>query len=143
MIKKQYEEISYLSEDGIRRTAIQHEAMEQEALFSWATCMEHIFPELSLLYHIPNGGRRDHAEAVNLKRQGVKAGVPDICLPVARGGFHGLYIELKAGDNKPTAKQKEWLANLRAEGYKATVCNGWDAARDTILNYLKTRGEKA
>jgi hypothetical protein len=140
MIKKQYENISYMSGNGTRRPTIQHEAMEQEALFSWAWHMQHSIPELTMLYHIPNGGRRDRAEAANLKRQGVKAGVPDICLPVARGGFHGLYIELKAGNNKPTEKQETWIFALREQGYQAVVCNGWDAARETILKYL--RGEK-
>mgnify|MGYP004433785991 CR=1 FL=1 len=43
--------------------------------------------------------QRDARTAANLKRQGVKAGVPDLHLPVARGGYNGLYIELKVGSN--------------------------------------------
>lgn len=77
--------------------SIQHEAREQEALFRWADFAAGTMPELKLLYHIPNGGSRNKAEAANLKRQGVKAGVPDLFLPVPRGGYHGLYIELKFG----------------------------------------------
>ena len=48
-----------------------------------------------------------------MKRQGVKAGVPDICLPVARNGYHGLYIELKAGKNKATKNQEKWQVFLK------------------------------
>ena len=70
------------------------EATEQERLISWAQRQYNKYPELKLLYHVPNGGSRNTLEAANLKRQGVKAGVPDLCLPVARQGHHGLYIEM-------------------------------------------------
>lgn len=116
---------------------IQREGMEQEALFSWATIKSYQYPELESLYHIPNGGTRNKIEAANLKRQGVKAGVPDIHLPVARGKFHGLYIELKAGNNKPTKEQKEWISRLRRQGYAAEVCVGWLQAAELIEKYLK------
>lgn len=94
------------------------------------------YPELALLYHIPNGGRRDRAEAARLKAEGVKAGVPDLCLPVARGGWHGLYIELKVPGNRPTQNQREWLEQLRGQGYAAVVCYGFDEARRAIEEYL-------
>ena len=67
------------------------ESEEQICLFQWAQYQSGRYPELELMYHIPNGGSRNKYEAANLKLQGVKAGVPDICLPVARGKFHGLY----------------------------------------------------
>ena len=71
------------------------EAEEQAALFQWAEYQSGKYPELALMYHVPNGGSRNKAEAANLKRQGVKSGVPDVCLPVPRGNSHGAYIELK------------------------------------------------
>lgn len=114
----------------------QHEAAEQEALFQWATLMCCQYPELELMYHIPNGGSRNVAEAANLKRQGVKAGVPDICLPVARHGFHGLYIEMKAGKNRPSEYQSQWLKSLGEQGYQSVVCYGWREAADVIGAYL-------
>ena len=85
-----------------RRKPIPHEGNEQEALFRWAAFVRGRFPEIDLLYHIPNGGSRNRLEAANLKRQGVKSGVPDLCLPVARGKYHGLYIEMKYGKTKIT-----------------------------------------
>lgn len=115
---------------------MQYEAEEQAALFSWAKLCRQQFPEIELLYHIPNGGSRDIKEAANLKRQGVKAGVPDLCLPVARGGWHGLYIELKVGRNKPTEKQEAWIRELSKQGYAVKVCYGWEAASRVIRNYL-------
>ena len=75
-------------------------------------------------------------EAKNLKRQGVRAGVPDLCIPVAKRGFHGLYIEMKYGKGKPTEKQLEWLDMLNGNGYKAVVCYGFDHAKETIDWYM-------
>ena len=64
------------------------ESEEQQTLFSWATMQSGRYPELRLLYHIPNGGSRGKAEAGRFKAEGVKSGVPDLCLPVARGAYH-------------------------------------------------------
>lgn len=101
----------------MRNFRLDDESGHQEALFSWAAYRTGLMPELQYMYHVPNGGKRDAATAVALKRQGVKAGVPDIMLPAARAGYHGLYIELKAGKNTTTKKQKEWLEYLRQQGY--------------------------
>jgi len=54
--------------------------------------------------------------------EGVKRGVPDVFLPVARGGYHGLWIEMKYGKNKTTSNQKWWLNELKDQGYKTAVC---------------------
>ena len=66
------------------------ESVEQQSLFRWAAYQSGKYPELKLLYHVPNGGSRNKAEAGRFKAEGVKAGVPDLCLPVPRGEFHGL-----------------------------------------------------
>jgi hypothetical protein len=92
------------------------------------------------MHHIPNGGKRDITTAKRLKAEGVKAGVPDICIPVPRGNYHGMYIELKATGNKTTANQNTWIAALKAQGYYVIVCYGWDAASKEILKYLAFRG---
>jgi len=89
------------------------ESNEQIALFQWVSYQLKRYPELELLYHIPNGGHRYATTAKRLKAEGVKAGVPDLCLPVARGGYYGLYIEMKAGKNKPTDYQGKWQRLLR------------------------------
>ena len=121
----------------MRNVRIDNEAGTQETLFNWAQYQYARYPELELLYHIPNGGKRDARTAANLKRQGVKAGVPDLHLPVARGGYNGLYIELKVGSNKPTQLQKKWLSSLNEQGYLAVVCYGWQQAAEQLINYLE------
>lgn len=124
--------------DGKRRN-VQHEGEEQAALFDWAFLQRNKYPELELMYHIGNGGQRNAAEAANLKRQGVKAGVPDICLPVPRGRYHSLYIELKYGKNKPTELQKKWLRDLALQGNLTAVCYGFDQAAKLITDHLNLK----
>lgn len=120
----------------MRNFRLDDEGGHQEALFCWAGYQKGRMPELEYLHHVPNGGKRDKATAVALKRQGVKAGVPDICLPAARGGYHGLYIELKAGKNTTTQKQEQWLGFLQGQGYFTAVCYGWQIAAELIETYL-------
>ena len=80
----------------------------------------------SKIYHIPNGGSRGGREGALFKAQGVRSGVPDYHLPVARGGYHGLYIELKAADGSITAAQGDWINFLHGQGFRAVVA--WTAA---------------
>lgn len=110
---------------------------EQVALFQWAE-KENRWQELSLLFAIPNGGKRTPRTAGMLKAEGVKPGVPDICLPVARKGYHGLYIELKRRmGSRVSLEQKRWLMALEQKGYRCCVCHGWDEARKAIETYLE------
>lgn len=115
------------------------EAKHQATVLKWSQQPEirHRWPELALLHHIPNGGLRDTVEAKHLKEQGVKAGVPDLCLPVPRGSFHGLYIEMKNENGRASESQKWWVEHLRAQGYLVEICHGWQDAVDTIQRYLE------
>ncbi len=113
------------------------ESVEQQTLFRWAKLYEPLHPELKRMYHIPNEGKRSYASGRRMIAEGLKRGVPDICLPVARGGYHGLYIELKRLEGgRLSDDQKEWLGALHDEGYMATMCKGWEAASEVILKYL-------
>ncbi len=112
------------------------ESIEQISLMHWAVFMENKYPELELLYHVPNGGKRDRTTAAKLKAEGVKAGVPDLVLPVGRGGYLGLYIEMKVGKNKTTENQEYWLKKLTEQGYRTAVCYGWEEASAVLEDYL-------
>lgn len=117
---------------------------EQKALMDWAALHQARYPELALLFAVPNGGKRDPATAARLRGEGVKPGVPDLCLPVPRQGWHGLFIELKYGRNKPSEYQLDWLARLTEQGYLAVVAWGWQEAVDVIRDYLGiTEAERA
>ena len=116
------------------------ESTEQQALFEWAEIAAKKTPELRLMYAVPNGGKRNMATAVRLKKEGVKPGVPDICLPVPRGKYHGLYIEMKFGRNKPSEAQKWWIEQLQQQGHKVALCYGWGEAVKVIVDYLTEIG---
>ena len=63
------------------------EETEQITLFRWASYAQMQNEELKLMYHIPNEGKRSAAMGARLKAEGLKAGVPDVCLPTAHGGY--------------------------------------------------------
>lgn len=118
------------------------ESAEQQCLFRWAAVMRARLPELALMYHVPNEGKRSMATGGRLRAEGLKKGVPDICLPVPRGNWHGLYIELKRQRGGRTSpEQCEWIDALNAQGYRACVCRGWEAAAREIEKYLRGRCE--
>lgn len=109
---------------------------EQVALFNWARYQEKVIPELKMLYAIPNGGHRHKRTAARLKAEGVKAGVLDINLDVARGIYHAMRIEMKWNKNKPTKEQKKWIKRYTEQGFLALVFWNWEDAREAILQYL-------
>lgn len=120
---------------------------EQVAFMDWCQLMINrgVYPELSLMYAIVNerGGsgsktksRIAMIEIEKAKAQGLKKGVPDLCLPVARGGFFGLYLETKVKPNRPTPEQIEWIEALTAQGYRAVVCYGYPGLRLEVESYL-------
>lgn len=123
-------------------------------------------PQLGRLYAIKNQGHGDKIRGNQSKAEGVKAGVPDVFLPVPRhawpnypmdlthtnGMLCGLYIELKRPGSKKAGKRKaevvdqaagvtsneqdDWVAYLRSQGYAVVVAYGWREAADVLLRYL-------
>ena len=121
------------------------EAQHQKNVIEWSQNPRILakYPGVELLYHIPNGGSRNKIEAAHLKQQGVRPGVPDLCLPVARGQYHGLYIEMKTDTGRASTEQKDWIERLNAEGYFAEVCHGWESAVRVLEWYLTLKEEEA
>lgn len=120
------------------------EHAHQVALFMWASQNLERYPELKWMYAIPNGGERNIAVAGRLKAEGVKTGVSDVCLPVARDGRHGLYIEMKKPKGLTPAgvesdKQKEFGDFLNLQGYSYFCCHHWETARNAIEFYLNPK----
>lgn len=119
-----------------RAKPIDREGQEQAALLRE---IELRYPEVrDLIYHVPNGGHRVKAVAAKLKAQGVKAGIPDLVLPMARGGYFGLYIEFKATiDPAPvSSSQQACIRRLNEQGYLAIVCRGHFDAMEQLRAYL-------
>jgi hypothetical protein len=128
------------------------EAAHQAALFCWAAYQFNRYPELRYMHHIPNGGARADdvvgrkIRGAQLKAQGVKEGVPDIFLPVKRGSWSGLYIEMKKPTMRPKKKESkgglsdaqiEFIQFVQCQGFGTVVCYDWVEAKDIIIQYLE------
>lgn len=109
---------------------------EQAALIEWAKFAEPHYPDLALLFAIPNGGARHPATGARMKAEGVKPGVPDLFLPAPRRRYHGLFIEMKKKGGRVSADQNAWLDNLNSRGYATAVCYGFEDARKILEMYL-------
>jgi hypothetical protein len=121
-----------------RAKPVDREGLEQAALMRE---IELRYPDVHrLIFHVPNGGHRHKLVAIKLKEQGVKAGVPDLILPMARGGYFGLYIEFKAtppNDAEVSANQHAFIQALNGQGYLAVVCRGHFDAMEALRAYLR------
>ena len=114
------------------------ESQHQMAVIKWSqqASIREKWPELKLLYHVPNERICDQRQGRMFKLMGVKRGVPDLTLPVARGQYHGLYIEMKDDTGAPTDDQNWWGEQLLAQGYMWEICHGWESAVRVLEWYL-------
>ena len=115
------------------------EHAEQVAVIGWweSYAATHNL-DYRLLLAIPNGGQRHIAVATKLKAEGVRSGVPDLFLAVARWDIKaaGLWIELKGARGKPTHNQLEYADLLRRQGYHVVIAWGAAEAIRAITGYL-------
>ena len=114
------------------------EAQEQRDLFRWAAYQRGKWPELQLMFHVPNEGKRSTITGARMRDEGMKRGVPDIFIPVPRGQYHGMFVEMKRrAGGRMSAEQERWLADLSRQGYYCAVCRGWEIAADKITAYMQ------
>lgn len=118
----------------------------QRAFFAWLAMNKDRFPNAHLAFAIPNGGLRDKITAAKLKAEGVKSGVPDIFYPVPNNDwdihpemrlmpYHGLFIEMKAGNGKLSKEQSEFLLEVQSLDFAACICWSWRAAAKAFEDY--------
>ena len=113
------------------------ESEEQQALFRCCKVEMSRYPDLDMLVHTPNEGKRSKSQGAKLKREGLRPGFPDISLCTPKGVYHGLYIELKRrSGSKISEDQKKWIIKLNEKGYAAAFCFGWCEAWEFIHAYL-------
>lgn len=126
-----------------RATRVDREGAEQKVLMRWLFGEKARGGDLANVYdhtyHVPNGGQRSKVTAAALKGQGVKAGVSDLVVALARGGYHGLYLEFKATPPDHAAladSQRAWLARMEQQGYCAVLARGLEEAKAAIREYM-------
>lgn len=117
---------------------IRTESEEQIYVMNWAAYMANRDPRYSLLFHIPNGGKRGKAEAGRFRAEGVKSCVPDLMLPVPVGMWAGCFIEMKrTKGGRLSDEQKRWIELLRAQGYYVEVAYGGEMATRILEKYME------
>jgi len=110
------------------------EADIQAEFFTWLL-KKH--PELRFnCFSVPNGGARHILTAINLKKTGLTAGIPDVFCAIPRDKWHGLFIEFKANKNKLTEPQKVMFDKFSKAGYKCEVCYSLEEAIKVFEEYL-------
>ncbi|MBW3569689.1 MAG: VRR-NUC domain-containing protein [Gemmatimonadetes bacterium] len=128
----------------------------QVEVIRWAKANVEAFPELALLHAIPNFARMAHAGKNAFRREeGMEPGVPDLHLPVARGGWFSLYIEMKRlrpratktkgvvlEPTRCTPDQQRWHGMLAAHGNRVAVCYTANEAVKLLRDYLTQEGSR-
>lgn len=110
----------------------------QCALFEWARlpAVQKRYPGLDLLCSSLNGVRLTAPQAWKASKSGMLSGEFDVRLPVARGGYHSLTIELKFGKGKPSERQRWYHGRMEEEGVFARFVWSWIEAKNLIIRYL-------
>ena len=118
------------------------EHAHQCALFAWAALNRDKYPMLEYMFAIKNAEKGGKIAGALAKAEGVKAGVLDIFLPFANGGFHGMFIEMKRPKTdtqtagKVSKEQIDFGQKMLVNGYWCVACFTWQEAAKSIEKYL-------
>jgi hypothetical protein len=120
-----------------RRVSLELSESESQAIVvAWAATMSLYDKRFVMLIAIPNGARTSWTQAKKLKREGMRAGVPDLFLAIKTKEFGGLWIEMKTETGRVSEAQAQWHKDLAACGYKVEVCRSAESAMYEIAEYL-------
>lgn len=131
---------SVITPEQLAKSGSEH--AHQMALMQWCAQNVNQHAILKRLFAVPNGGERSASVAASMRAEGVKPGVPDLCLPAPMYSFAGLYIEMKRPELAIALKgglskdQEDWIKYLLDARYAVVVCYGWQAAVEAIKDYL-------
>ena len=132
-----YQRLLAQQEKNDRRARPRHqESTLQRTCVAWFRAQ---YPEHALmLFAVPNGGGRSRIEGAIMKGEGVTAGVADLILLEARGGYGSLCIEMKTRDkaSKQRPSQKAWQEAAEKAGNKYAVIRTFEAFRELVTDYM-------
>jgi len=94
------------------------------------------YPQLEILFAVPNAAKRSYALAAMLKAEGMKSGVPDIMWPYNNGQYAGLALEFKSQIGKLTDNQIAFMEKLTAHGWLCLKVNDAELAWQHVKSYL-------
>ena len=135
LIKKALAKQEMIKPSRTKKRNAQPEAAEQENVIKWARDNEKTYPFLWMLHSSLNGVKLSKIQAGKAKASGMLSGVPDLFLPVPRGCFFGLYIEMKSATGRIMPSQSRYLSAVSDFGYSAVVCYSANEAIEKIKEY--------
>jgi hypothetical protein len=135
LIKKALAKQEMIKPSRTKKRNAQPEAVEQEKVIKWARDNENNYPFLWMLHSSLNGVKLSKTQAGKAKASGMLSGVLDLFLPVPRGKYHGLYIEMKSAKGRIMPSQSRYLKAVSDFGYAAFVCYSADEAIEKIKSY--------
>lgn len=99
------------------------------------------------VFAVPNGGSRNLREAVNLKAQGVMAGVSDLIVLLPNKKVYFIEIKNPNGKGRQSPAQREFEDNVRAHGHEYLIWDNWtqveqfiNAHREDVANFMGVGG---
>lgn len=120
-----------------KRTTPEHDL--QKELFSWVRGIGRaIFPELHMYHSETSGQPRNGGQLRYYKDEGLETGYPDTCLHIARGGYCGLWIELKAPGKRKGVRpdQEQRLGQLQLGGHLVFVLDDLEEIKSVLQHYI-------
>lgn len=120
-----------------KRQDLEHR--EQAGFVNMLKCLK---PELNdFWFATPNGGKRDIGTARKLKREGVKAGIPDFIVLIPNAFYCGLLIEFKRPDGKGVVSkdQARIMSSLNGVGYLCKIALTSEEAWAILCEYLEMK----
>lgn len=113
------------------------ESQEQEQLITYCRTYKHLFLTYSAQNGIKISDNRKFGIIAKMKKEGMLTGLPDVCIPYARKGFHGLYIEMKRQKGGVLSVDQKIVGQLlKDQGYKVEVCKGFAEAKKIVDEYF-------
>ena len=121
----------------------------QSAFVAWCRLNEKRYPGLDLAFAVPNAAKRSMGLAMRMRKEGLRAGVPDWWLPVPRHGWTnytvvgertvtfvaGIVIEFKSGKGRLSKEQAAYMKRLESECWQVHVCRSTEEAIKVVKSY--------
>jgi hypothetical protein len=114
------------------KSGVESERRAQQRLVQW------MYEAKVPFYAICNGADVSPHHRQTLLSEGMSPGMFDLCLPLARGCYHSMYLELKRSDGGSgmSDAQKAWQKVLQENGHFAVCCHGYEKAKEAVEWYL-------
>jgi hypothetical protein len=122
------------------KTAVNRSNFEASLQLSVIECLTRFAKPTIIWFHPANERRCSPRQGAFLKRMGVKAGVPDVCL--VRPDGTAAFLELKSRDGRQTPEQIAFEQLCRANGSPYAIDRNIDEAISILMAWGCIKGPR-